>query len=79
MSAQNPATWSHGVPESREGDSEEWVRLGLPTSAQSPPVGPADLNEAAVTTFSVLGLFSSQAAAILSILLTAEVVPTTVR
>ncbi|KAK2103975.1 hypothetical protein P7K49_017831 [Saguinus oedipus] len=37
------------------------------------------LNEAAVTTFSVLGLFSSQAAAILSTLLAAEVIPTTVR
>ncbi|XP_048218831.1 solute carrier family 22 member 17 [Perognathus longimembris pacificus] len=37
------------------------------------------LNEAAVTAFSVLGLFSSQAAAILSTLLACEVVPTTVR
>ncbi|KAL4693251.1 hypothetical protein H8959_017061 [Pygathrix nigripes] len=37
------------------------------------------LNEAAITTFSVLGLFSSQAAAILSTLLAAEVIPTTVR
>ncbi|XP_069453818.1 solute carrier family 22 member 17 isoform X4 [Ovis canadensis] len=38
-----------------------------------------DLNEAAITTFSVLGLFSSQAAGILSTLLAAEVIPTTVR
>lgn len=37
------------------------------------------LNEAAITTFSVLGLFSSQAAGILSTLLAAEVIPTTVR
>uniref|UniRef100_A0A2K5HWW7 Major facilitator superfamily (MFS) profile domain-containing protein n=3 Tax=Colobus angolensis palliatus TaxID=336983 RepID=A0A2K5HWW7_COLAP len=37
------------------------------------------LNEAAITTFSVLGLFSSQAAAILSTLLAAEIIPTTVR
>ncbi|XP_004864228.1 solute carrier family 22 member 17 isoform X2 [Heterocephalus glaber] len=37
------------------------------------------LNEAAITTFSVLGVFSSQAAAILSTLLAAEVIPTTVR
>uniref|UniRef100_A0A8C0D2Z4 Solute carrier family 22 member 17 n=1 Tax=Balaenoptera musculus TaxID=9771 RepID=A0A8C0D2Z4_BALMU len=38
-----------------------------------------DLNEAAITTFSVLGLFSSQTAGILSTLLAAEVIPTTVR
>ncbi|KAM9713545.1 solute carrier family 22 member 17 isoform 3-T4 [Dama dama] len=38
-----------------------------------------DLNEAAITTFSVLGLFSSQAAGILSTLLAAEIIPTTVR
>lgn len=37
------------------------------------------LNDAAITTFSVLGLFSSQASAILSTLLAAEVIPTTVR
>lgn len=43
------------------------------------PLGPPDLNEAAITTFSVLGLFSSQAAGILSTLLAAEVIPTTVR
>uniref|UniRef100_A0A8C5XPZ1 Solute carrier family 22 member 17 n=1 Tax=Microcebus murinus TaxID=30608 RepID=A0A8C5XPZ1_MICMU len=41
--------------------------------------GPPNLNEAAMTTFSVLGLFSSQCAAILSTLLAAEVIPTTVR
>lgn len=38
-----------------------------------------DLNDAAITTFSVLGLFSSQASAILSTLLASEVIPTTVR
>lgn len=43
------------------------------------PLDPLDLNEAAITTFSVLGLFSSQAAGILSTLLAAEVIPTTVR
>ncbi|KAF6132910.1 solute carrier family 22 member 17 [Phyllostomus discolor] len=43
------------------------------------PLGPPDLNEAAITTFSVLGLFSSQAAGLLSTLLAAEVIPTTVR
>lgn len=42
-------------------------------------LGPPDLNEAAITTFSVLGLFSSQAAGILSTLLASEVIPTTVR
>ncbi|KAL0602813.1 Solute carrier family 22 member 17, partial [Plecturocebus cupreus] len=47
-----------------------WAQQGKPNR---------DLNEAAVTTFSVLGLFSSQAAAILSTLLAAEVIPTTVR
>ncbi|PNI96632.1 SLC22A17 isoform 7 [Pan troglodytes] len=47
-----------------------WAQQGNPNR---------DLNEAAITTFSVLGLFSSQAAAILSTLLAAEVIPTTVR
>lgn len=49
------------------------------TSFHILPLGPPDLNEAAITTFSVLGLFSSQAAGILSTLLAAEVIPTTVR
>ncbi|XP_004864226.1 solute carrier family 22 member 17 isoform X1 [Heterocephalus glaber] len=47
-----------------------WAQQGNPNR---------DLNEAAITTFSVLGVFSSQAAAILSTLLAAEVIPTTVR
>ncbi|XP_044521177.1 solute carrier family 22 member 17 [Gracilinanus agilis] len=37
------------------------------------------LNDVAITTFSILGLFFSQAAGVLSILLAAEVIPTTVR
>ncbi|XP_018596543.2 solute carrier family 22 member 17 [Scleropages formosus] len=37
------------------------------------------LSESAITVFSVLGLFSSQAAASLSILFTAEVIPTVIR
>uniref|UniRef100_A0A3B3S3I5 Solute carrier family 22 member 17 n=2 Tax=Paramormyrops kingsleyae TaxID=1676925 RepID=A0A3B3S3I5_9TELE len=37
------------------------------------------LTESAITVFSVLGLFSSQAAAFLSILFTAEVIPTVIR
>ncbi|KAM9068625.1 solute carrier family 22 member 17 isoform 2-T2 [Sarcophilus harrisii] len=38
-----------------------------------------DLNDVAITTFSVLGLFFAHAAGVLSILLAAEVIPTTVR
>ncbi|MBN3304452.1 S22AH protein, partial [Amia calva] len=39
----------------------------------------SDLSEAAITVFSVLGLFSSQAAASLCIFFTAEIVPTVIR
>ncbi len=38
-----------------------------------------DLSESAMTVFSIMGLFSSQAAASLSILFTAEVMPTIIR
>lgn len=38
-----------------------------------------DLSETAITIFSVLGLFSSQATASLCILFTAEVMPTIIR
>uniref|UniRef100_A0A671NMW6 Solute carrier family 22 member 17-like n=1 Tax=Sinocyclocheilus anshuiensis TaxID=1608454 RepID=A0A671NMW6_9TELE len=40
---------------------------------------PADLSESAMTVFSIMGLFSSQASASLSILFTAEVMPTIIR
>lgn len=45
--------------------------------APHPP--PADLSETAITVFSVLGLFSSQATASLCILFTAEIMPTIIR
>lgn len=40
---------------------------------------PLDLSEMAITVFSVLGLFASQATASLCILFTAEIVPTIIR
>ena len=43
-----------------------------------PPV-PVDLSETAITVFSVLGLFSSQATASLCIFFTAEIMPTVIR
>lgn len=42
-------------------------------------VCPSDLNETAITIFSGVGLFASQAAASLSILFTAEIMPTIIR
>ncbi|CAF98818.1 unnamed protein product, partial [Tetraodon nigroviridis] len=51
----------------------------ITTSSGNLSLFPSDLNELAITIFSVVGLFASQAAASLSILFTAEIMPTIIR
>uniref|UniRef100_A0A4W5NFC7 Solute carrier family 22 member 17 n=1 Tax=Hucho hucho TaxID=62062 RepID=A0A4W5NFC7_9TELE len=56
------------------------ILLGLMDAKLTlPPVPLLDLSEAAITVFSVMGLFSSQAAASLCVLFTAEIMPTIIR
>lgn len=56
-----------------------WGGEVITTSSGNLSLCPSDLNELAITIFSVVGLFASQAAASLSILFTAEIMPTIIR